>query len=407
MKTNGILKIAASLVLAVVSVFSLVSCTDEDGTVTDGITVDDADISYSEETEALADRVALDIVSYHFKKENKREPNAEELAWLDAASSGLLSVSGIPEEHYNRFLSYLDSNCTELSDLVLGVTTEKLAADRWISEYLTLSGMIGSEAVGKIVYRLIVYSLSFKYERQMKLYEESSHAYLLIKAKEYEEQKLVLTSEIGELGAAQLIRSLTLLTLLYSDGGFSGGAAGNLTDAELAAILHHAEAEADIGDAGWELVAYAVARTVSLADINGCAGDLCATVIRSEDEGALGFAMRDTVKLVSHSLKNLTADDVAAIRKGTRADAIEVMLSHFGDDEWAIFEGIIMLDVDGERYAAVLRRYAQDAFESFEAGLTRVTLEELKASVGTDKFVKNLEGYVAELSSALAFGIDN
>ena len=111
----------------------------------------------------------------------------------------------------------------------------------------------------------------------------------------------------------------------------------------------------------------------------------------------------DFLKLAISVQAGLTDADAEMLKNKRTSELVSSIFSGFEDGDWQIFEEIFSTDISYGDYEAVfLEEYGED-FENYTSLNFAVTLDELKASVGSDEFITELEGYLGGVSPVLSY----
>ena len=124
------------------------------------------------------------------------------------------------------------------------------------------------------------------------------------------------------------------------------------------------------------------------------------------DIADVAAVMNDLVGLMTFIKQNIDGIDVGLLRAGRRGDFLSRAFGKFTDDEWAKFESITTLDLSTSKYELQARRVFGTAFIEYKNGVQVKTLAELRAAVGQEDFYKTLEGYMAGITPAFSYGMN-
>jgi hypothetical protein len=117
--------------------------------------------------------------------------------------------------------------------------------------------------------------------------------------------------------------------------------------------------------------------------------------------------MSDAIALVASAMDKLLPEDIAALRAGDREALIGAIFSRFDEEDWSAFASLTSVPLANEQYSALaIEQYGSQAYLSYLASLTPVSLAELRAAVGSAEFYQTLTNYLAALCPAISYEVN-
>lgn len=386
--------------LLAVSLILLVGCKQEESEGQKGIIISE-ETEYSDASLARAEEVIYDLLEHYLKQSTTAEIPAATLEKIKGVSADLAAVlDDVPlsEERFSDLLDLFAAHGKGAVDELCGKATEK---GELRSLYLESCYIAGQDYVGKSLYRILVYSLDYQYEKRMNEYEKYGFSYLLDEAKSVEEDKEILCSEVGENNFVSFVRGVVSVCSLWLGDGFNSETSVNFTDEEILVFISKIDLSLELSNNGWSVLLRRLAPLLSGYDEIG----FVAAAQKNGDLEKISAVMNSVSNLLCFLQASVGLDEVKYLREGSVDGIIEKAFSLFDDSEWQSFAEITSVDLKYEDYEKkCLEKYGDD-FEIYRETLLTVTLDELKSSVGKDDFYKSLEGYLGGISPALSYGM--
>jgi hypothetical protein len=133
-------------------------------------------------------------------------------------------------------------------------------------------------------------------------------------------------------------------------------------------------------------------------------GKLLSATQKNGDDALFASRMNDAVKLIRNIQQRLTEEEVALLKAGDTEGLLAKIFTLFGEEDWKILEELANLP-NTEDYDAVAKEYFGATYEEYARSVEKYSLDDVKANVGKDGFLKILEGFTAGVSTAVAYGI--
>jgi hypothetical protein len=114
---------------------------------------------------------------------------------------------------------------------------------------------------------------------------------------------------------------------------------------------------------------------------------------------------KQIASIISKLKEKMTVDGFDALRNGDKNKFILNVLENFDENEWEEFDSAMPRNIDTEKYIALATEWYGEAFEVYLESYEVATLEELKASCGTQDFYKTLKEYVAGICPAFSYSL--
>lgn len=268
--------------------------------------------------------------------------------------------------------------------------------------YFKLTDLAGADAVLDTYYRLAVYSYDYRCKdaaADFKLYGTD-------KCKERLERLQKEKAVLDTLGQEQF-ESLFLQSLVLTDFFFSETLSEDLlssfTDSEILLFLKNLDiSEATVGTAGWEL---ALEKILPSTGADSYASKIGAALLSNGDYKNLAKVMDDVSALFASVCKSLTETEIALLRSGDRAGAMQMILRKFTEDDFARLARIAAISIDKEAYHSIALAFYGEDYAAYAASISPIGTEALRASLETTTFNESLEKFVAGVSPAFSYGM--
>ncbi|MBE6644807.1 MAG: hypothetical protein E7612_05445 [Ruminococcaceae bacterium] len=380
--------------------FLLFSCGGK--TVKTGIDITDTKPVFSEETERKSKELFYTLLEGAYISggmPNVTEQKAEEFREYAEQIWVATTDYHISEARYKCIIGEVSENKDKFISLLSGAAQDK---DALREVYYSLTAG-GSDYAGYTLYNLILLGMEISYSQSMERYEKYGYGYLLDEAERISEMRRVLLEQIGANNFSSVVRLGITASELFFGGAFDGTGAVDFSSREILVILQRVDVESiNISENGYRFL-------LSLLTPDSSAEGLSLSeriLVRADENGDLDkFAALadDFLKLVISVQAELTDADAEMLKNEKMSELVLSIFSKFEDGDWQIFEEIFSTDISYGDYEAVfLEEYGED-FENYSSSSFEVTLDELKASVGSDKFITELEGYLGGVSPVLSY----
>ena len=393
--------------LAILFVLSLVSCQKGKGEVAATGIIIEQDPAYSTEVQALAQETvyALVIYAYSSAATDKIPAKVEaRLAGYAQRVSAILSSVVIPEARYREVLATLEAKAPGVIDELLAVKAgEAVDYQKTRALYLDLTYAFGAENVATMLYELCLFIYDARYERTVEKWEEYQYPWYQEEAEALKAEKQTFIEGIQKDSFGALVGCTAAMAELLSVS--PEGLADSFSDAEVLEILYHLNiAEINISQTGLELLL----SYLPAGKAGSYTAKLSAAFHESGDRSRVAAVMQNMVSLSASVMDKLTPEDVAALRAGTRETLINSIFSRFDEADWALFASLTSIPFDNAQYSALaIEQYGSQAYLSYIASLTPVSLAELRAAVGSAEFYQTLTNYLAAICPAISYEVNS
>lgn len=388
------------LVLAACFLLALSSCGGEDGEIKNGIEITDKAPTYSENTEKRAKDAIYSLLEYYTKKTSGVEavpPKLEKTLSTHAEKIyGVTRLSPISEVEYVRILEIIEENASGAID---GILSEEKNYDPALKLYADISDIATADYAGVTAYHVLVYSYDFRYEEKMRDYEESGFGFLKEEADVLYSEREALVG-IGAERFSDAVKALNFASALFFEGAHEENGLDGFSDEELLILIQNASFAIDgISSDGWGLLlSYAPAN-----ETGSYISRLFAAAKKNGDVSAIAENMNAAVTLISDFKASLGVDDMKLVRDRDGAKLLEALLLSLDDEGWEWLEELSSIELRDGDYTNSAKEYFGEDFDRYLETLDVKTAAELRGSLGTDGFLKTLEGYIAGISPALSY----
>ena len=389
---------AVLLVLLASLALVLFSCS-EDKIVQNGIEISEGASSYSPETKARAQDVIFSLLKGYLEKTTAVSLPQATLDSLSAHAERVRVITeGQPmtEQQYCEMLSLLEKEGERVIDeLVSGEASEAT-----LSLYRELSLLVSPDYVGKTLYHTVDYIYEYKYEENMRDYEQYGYEFLLIDAMALQRERQILQKDIGESSFSSATRAFYFVAALAKGGVHEQEVLSGFSDEEILLLVKSIRFSlGEITPEGWELLLSHLPAT----DNGSYASRLLAKAKENGDVGKLSSVMGEMLALLASCRESLDTADVEHIRGMDAAALLKNAFEELDQEDWQRLERITTVPLVSADYEAVAAEYFGEDFTAYAAEITPATIEELRQSVGTEDFSKTLEEYIAGISPALSY----
>ncbi|MBO5380289.1 MAG: hypothetical protein J6A90_08180 [Clostridia bacterium] len=410
-KKSFILRLISAVIMTFMLAFLLSGCTHKKVTQTDiTVTPDDESYEYSEASVSYAQNAVYSCL-YAYEKEKSGAPNQEKINSLKKQAEKIqksFPKTLEPKKYDSLFIS-LNANSDKIAKgLVLLGGDEKIKGFEELKDaYLALTDTVDGEYIGELLYNAALAAYDEKYEAQISAYEKYGHEYMLDKANEYAERKQTFISDIGAENVSYLIEYALLIGDLYCGTAFDGDEISSFTNEEILIFFKSLDlSEITVTDLGYELILETYAETIIADKSKSFFDKVIFEAERNGDVSKFAVAISKTLSLIAESQSKLTTADIELLRQGSFDELIFAMIERFDDSAWARFDSALTQEINKEAYNALAKSYYKDGFDIYLQAGKSATLEELKASCGTDGFNKTLKEYIFGICPAFSYNMN-
>lgn len=396
-------KALLSLLLILSTLISLAACSaPEVEIVKDEIEITES-APISDASKERARVVILDLIRYGYRAAVMSNISAAKDQELSALADRVLPLTldkGLSEAQYTHLFDTLATQgegvISELSDIAKGESSALTSTE---ALYVAISGEIGADAVGSILYDICLLRYDIRLEKLNTRYEQYGFPYLLEDIASLRADTAVMRESIGrEAFAAVIKNAFAIAALIRGDRELLD----SLEPGEMLILLAHIELEEmKIGEEGWALLF----SFLSPSGNESYEAKIRAALKASGDDIKIAAVMDSAVSFISHVRDKLSADDIAAIRDGRGDDAVSRLFGELNDEELELFFSVTEVDIDRNRYSELAELHYGEDFTAYKRGIKEVSRAELTAAIGADDFSARLTEYIEWRFSALTYEV--
>lgn len=393
-------KITASFLLACIALLSLVGCDQPREDVQSGIIISD-DGEYSPAALERAEEVIYGLLLHYTEKTVKpelTEATIEKLRRISGEVCSAIATVPLAEERFLELLCVLETSGKEV---ISELTSEGERGGKLEELYSEICSLVGYDYVGRVLYRILEYSLDYRYEKRMSEYQKYGFLYLLEEARSAKEDKKILVQEIGEDSFLKFVRGAVSISGLWLGGGFDSEKSAKFSDEEILIFISKIDFSLELSDAAWQVLLSRGAQFLFSGDGAGFFG----AAMKNGDLDKFACTMNAVSRLVSSIQTSLTTDDVSLLRSGEREKLMESVFSRFSEAEWADFASLTSVDVVREDYERICFEKYGSEYEIYADSLSPITISELREAVLRENFYESLERYIGGISPAFSYGM--
>lgn len=394
----------ALMILAVLLLASLCGCKktqpEEENQIDSDIIITE-DPKVTTETMADTEKIIYDLLEHYTKtnvSSNITENTENKLRDLSAQLTEVVASTITSDLKCARFNAILTENGISLIDDLKSPTGDLQSLRKLYSEISTL---MGAEGFGLLAYNITLFTYDYNYQETMRKYEKYGYTYLLEDAELIKANKEIMTGEIGEENFTSFVSSVFVFSELLLGEGFEAEGLSAFTDSEILIMISRLDLSLEISDAGWTFLLSSVSPYLN----SGAVKSLATAMEKNGDMESLASVMNDFMALICSVQASLDTEDIALLRSGDGAAALNRIFSKFDEIQWARFDKICSISLALEQYDSIMLEYYGQMYADHLDSLEVVSLEMLRASVGSDKFYESLKGYLAGVMPAIPFGM--
>ena len=391
--------------------FLVSGCTHKKVTQTDiTVTPSDEGYEYSEASVSYAQNAVYSCL-YAYEKEKSGALNQEKINSLKKQAEKIqksFPKTLEPKKYDSLFIS-LNANSDKIAKgLVLLGGDEKIKGfEELKGAYLALTDTVDGEYIGELLYNAALAAYDEKYEAQISAYEKYGQQYMLDKANEYAERKQTFISDIGAENISYLIEYALLIGDLYCGTAFDGDEISSFTNEEILIFFKFLDISCiTVRARGYELILTTYAETIIVDKSKSFFDKVIFEAERNGDASKFAVAISEIFSLIAESQEKLTTADIELLRQGSFDELIFNMIERFDDSAWARFDSALTQKINKEAYNALAKSYYKEGFDIYLQAGKSATLEELKASCGTDSFNKTLKEYIFGICPAFSYNMN-
>lgn len=410
-KKSFILRLISVAIMTLMLAFLLSGCTHKKVTQTDiTVTPSDEDYEYSAASVSYAQNAVYSCL-YAYEKEKSGAPNQEKINSLKKQAEKIqksFPKTLEPKKYDSLFIS-LNANSDKIAKgLVLLGGDEKIKGfEELKGAYLALTDTVDGEYIGELIYNAALAAYDEKYEAQISAYEKYGQQYMLERANEYAERKQTFISDIGAENVSNLIEYALLIGDLYCGTAFDGDEISSFTNEEILIFFKSLDISCiTVSARGYELILETYAETVIVDKSKSFFDKVIFEAERNGDVSKFAVAIFEAASLIAESQGKLTTADIELLRQGSFDELIFALIERFDDSDWARFDSALTQEINKEAYNALAKSYYGEGFDIYLQAGKSATLEELKASCGTDSFNKTLKEYIFGICPAFSYNMN-
>ena len=398
-KYNNKLRLSALFLCAI---FLLFSCGGGE-IVKTGIDISDTKPDFSEETENKSKKLFYSLLEGAYISggmptvtEQKEKEFLEFAEQIWAATTDYY----ISEAQYKCIIEEVSANKDKFISLLSGAMQDKSAL-RDVYYSLTVGG--GSDYAGHTLYNLLLLVMDRSYSQKIERYEKYGYEYLFDEAEQILEKRQMLSEQIGVGNFSSVVRLGIMASELFFGGAFDGLGSVNFSNREILIILQRTDLRhINISKEGYRFLFSLFVPDSS--DGNDSLPDrilLCAD--GNGDLDKIASIADGFLELIMSVQTRLSDTDAELLKNKRVSELVESIFQSFEESDWQCFRQILSTDIAYRDYEALFAAEYGEDFENYASSGFEVTLNELKASVGSDEFITKLEGYLGGVSPVLSY----
>lgn len=376
------------------------SCGEDDAVIKNEIEITHKTPTYSENTVKRAKDAIYSLLEHYTKKTSGVEelpPSVEKT--LSTHTDNIYQatrISPVSEVEYLQIVKIIEENA---KDAVDGILSEEKNYELALKLYDDVSDIVTADYAGIAAYHILVYSYDFRYGEKMSDYQESGFGFLKEEAERILAEREVLVG-IGARSFSGAVRALNFATALFSEGAHEENGLDGFSDEELLILIQNVRFELDgISSDGWKLLLSYIPVMETSSYISG----LFAKAMSNGDADVIAENINAVLALFSDFKNSLSTEDMKLIREWDLQELLRVLLLSLDEDGWGCLERLSEIELKNEEYTNFAKEYFGDDFDKYLETVSPKTQDELRASLDTDGFLKTLEGYIAGISPALSY----
>ncbi|MBE7080220.1 MAG: hypothetical protein E7371_03175 [Clostridiales bacterium] len=388
-----------ALLLAAACVCAFCGCNNEgDEDSYSGIVISQEQ-PHSKTTAAKAESVIFSMLQHASVLQSDKV--YEKLRKIAKDVQAVMANTPIHEELYLALIEKLETDGGAVIDELASKGKNGLTATK--SMYLDLSSMVGVEYVGSVLYDIGVYFLQYQYEQNIEKYNKYGYNYLKLDAEKYQADKQTLESGIGKENFITVLKSGFAFADLFFGDGMNSEQFNTFTDTEILTFVQGLDLSSlSMTEAGWQLV---FSRAVP--DDRGMYALKLLNAVKEHDLTEGAKVLECAVKLLSNSINRWTETDAALLRAGDISAMIRLAFERFDEADWILFERMATQNFELEQYDTLAVETYGEAYLQYKENLTAYTMADLRDAVGQENFDEVLQGYIAGIFPAIAYGENN
>lgn len=273
--------------------------------------------------------------------------------------------------------------------------------------YLALSNIASAEFVGEALYNAAIAGYEEKYSLQMEAYEKYGQKYMLDKANEYLNRRDTLVNDVGKESLSRLIRYFFLVGDLFYGNAFENGQINGFTNEEILIFIQSVDlSELAITEKGYELLLTTYGEAIIVDKSKTFFDKVMFEATQNKDVEKLAYFIKEMTILMSKAQEKMQSDDIELLRNGKSREFLFKCIERFDESDWKCFEKITSQEINVDDYNTLAISYYGEEFEAYLQDYKTVSLDELKASCGTDGFNQALKEYIAGICPAFSYDMN-
>lgn len=399
-------KALSVILLVIIFVLNLPSCSKNPDAVKDGITVlPGASQQISDSARNVGREVVLELLRQYYESEGTA-PTDELILSKCEKILGITLEIPIGDEKYLDFMDLVEKRGVELIS-ELRSPSEK-TVETVLDIYLEISSLVSSEYAGSVLYGFALFAYDEVYSDYITKYQTTGKVQYKILANDIKEKKEIFTATIDKEDCALLCELSFFVCNLFVGDAFNTGSVASLLDAEILILLEQFDfSELSVEPEGYALLLGLYADTLIIREEVAYVEELLYEANYNGDGERISEIMSELIALLSSVKESLTKEDIGLLRQGEIKAMLSNVFSRFGDGEYELIEKFASSIQKKNTYDKVAVRYFADDYTAYKGKLSAKTLDELRLSVGTDEFYDTLEGYIFGISPAFSYGMSN
>lgn len=365
-------------------------------------------VEYGQELKEEAERVVLTVAEKGLSSEGVSLTAAQKeklLAYVREYVIPVFEREGVTELKFYSVIKTIETRGAGIAAAAFSLYAKHTLTGGQYREMLALyadfAEYLGRAETAGLAYELFKERYDYQIAEYRSKYERTGYEFYLDYIAEEEENKRILTAEIGRDNFTALVSVVAELANDFG-GVFSGKedvTEEEYTDMEILTLLSlsgYRLRDLSISEKGWGACLRFAGNLLSkTADEEAGMGMSVLRLLLTEDYAALGQVAGRAAAIFSSAATALEEKDIALLRQKDFTGFASAICSRFSATEWDGLEEVFSAALRSEKYVDLLKEKGyEEAYRSYCALMQTATAEELRAAAGSAAFGARLEEYI-------------
>lgn len=375
-------------------------------------------VEYTQEVREEAKRVVISLVETHLQEAGSSLTAAQKQkmnGYMDEYVIPVFEREGISEIQFYLLVRALESRGQGVVATLFSLYSgEGMTGEQYremVALYADFANYLGGNVLAGTVYELSIEWHNYKIADYRSKYERTGYGYYLDYIAEEEENKAVLSDEIGRKNFTALLK-VGMELLEKSNGIFSDKEEVTdetaYSDSEILAFLvlsGYQLQDLNITEKGWAACLRILGNFLDeIKKEDSGMGMGMLSVLLSEDYAAAGGVADKAVSLFSSAAMALQDGDIAFLRRKDFIGLLSAVCARFSAEEWTLLQAVCEVDLQAEKYVAHIREEGkEEEYRAYCAAMQTVDFDEWRRAVGTENFNAATEKFLCGKFPWLAF----